>query len=321
MLAPMSRLELVATLGPSSLSLAGPLVQAGATCLRLNASHMDAGALAAAVAKARAAVPACPLVIDLQGAKMRLGRFVGRQLMTGSYVVLARAPGVGEIPLPHAELYATVRPGDTLSLDDDRLRLRVDRVAGERIEATCTVGGPLGPRKGVNVLEHPVQLSDLGADDQAAIAATADAGVAYALSFLATGAEAAWVRRRAPGAAVIGKIERREASLALAQVAAAVDAVWICRGDLGAQLGAVALARFVAGVAPRGLPCPALMAGQVLEHLTAHRTPTRSEVCHLFDLVARGYAGVVLSDETAIGDDPVGAVAVARALLDVCAGP
>ena len=59
------------------------------------------------------------------------------------------------------------------------------------------------------------------------------------------------------------------------------------------------------------------MAGQVLEHLTEHPEPTRSEVCHLSDLVARGYAGIVLSDETAIGRHPVRAVEQAASL--VCA--
>jgi len=58
------------------------------------------------------------------------------------------------------------------------------------------------------------------------------------------------------------------------------------------------------------------MAGQVMEHLTLHEEPTRTEVCHLFDLAARGYAGFVLSDETAIGRDPVHAVRMTRLLLD-----
>ena len=57
------------------------------------------------------------------------------------------------------------------------------------------------------------------------------------------------------------------------------------------------------------------MAGQVLEHLTEHAEPTRSEVCHLYDLLARGYAGIVLSDETAIGAHPARAVAQAAALV------
>jgi pyruvate kinase len=58
------------------------------------------------------------------------------------------------------------------------------------------------------------------------------------------------------------------------------------------------------------------MAGQVMEHLTSHADPTRSEVCHLYDLARRGYAGFVLSDETAIGADPMRAVTTLRALLD-----
>jgi pyruvate kinase len=57
------------------------------------------------------------------------------------------------------------------------------------------------------------------------------------------------------------------------------------------------------------------MAGQVLEHLTQHADPTRSEVCHLHDLLARGYAGIVLSDETAIGADPLRATLLAAELL------
>jgi pyruvate kinase len=66
---------------------------------------------------------------------------------------------------------------------------------------------------------------------------------------------------------------------------------------------------------PKRFSVPVLMAGQVLEHLKRHRRPTRSEVCHLFDLRARGFAGIVLSDETAVGDDPVRATHWAARLL------
>jgi pyruvate kinase len=66
---------------------------------------------------------------------------------------------------------------------------------------------------------------------------------------------------------------------------------------------------------PLRLRHPVFVAGLVLEHLTAHTAPTRSEVCHLYDLWARGYTGVVLSDETAIGDDPFRAVRIASALV------
>jgi pyruvate kinase len=83
--------------------------------------------------------------------------------------------------------------------------------------------------------------------------------------------------------------------------------LWVCRGDLGAELGlrdmAAAVQRFTQTVGD--LPAPVLMAGQTLEHMTRQPTPTRSEVCYLYDTLLAGYRGVVLSDETAIGHYPV----------------
>jgi pyruvate kinase len=114
---------------------------------------------------------------------------------------------------------------------------------------------------------------------------------------------------------VIAKIERREAIESLARIEETADDLWICRGDLGAQLGLEAMAGFLARFRPADHPRPVYVAGQVLEHLTEHPAPTRSEACHLFDLVFRGYAGVVLSDETAVGRDPVLATATANRLL------
>jgi len=139
--------------------------------------------------------------------------------------------------------------------------------------------------------------------------------VSFACSFMRDGSEAGWIRSRADGCPVIGKVERRAALDRLGSIATQVDEIWICRGDLGSQLGMVELARWVGGFRPGGLRVPVLMAGQVLEHLTSHPEPTRSEVCHLYDLVRWGYAGFVFSDETAIGANPVGALSQARALL------
>jgi pyruvate kinase len=90
-------------------------------------------------------------------------------------------------------------------------------------------------------------------------------------------------------------------------IAGAVDEVWLCRGDLGAELGVKAMAaavyRFSEGVA--ALSVPVLLAGQIFEHMTEHSTPTRSEVCGVYAALMQGYHGLVLSDETAIGCDPV----------------
>jgi pyruvate kinase len=309
--------EIVATLGPASFAMARELALAGATALRLNASHLSAEDLGRRARQAREGAPDLPLVVDLQGAKMRLGDIVERPLAVGARVRFAAEAALpADVPLPHPELFAAAEVGVTLGCDDGRLRFAV-RACGEGwLEAEALVAGVLRPRKGVNLLDHPVRLSGLTPGDAARLEAVRGLPrLQVAWSFTLDGREADWVRARVPGTPVVAKVERLEAAHALAEIAARVDALWVCRGDLGEQLGPGALGRFVGSLSPADLGCPVLMAGQVLEHLTAHAEPTRSEACHLYDILARGYAGIVLSDETAIGVDPAHAVGQAAALV------
>lgn len=310
--------QLVVTLGPASAGLVGELAGSGATAFRLNASHLGVGALVEWLERVRAAAPAVPVVVDLQGAKMRVGDCASRRVARGERVRFALTPAApDDVPLPHPELFQAVRPGEVLSCDDDRLRCEVERAEEGLLVARWLGDGLLSPRRGLNRASHPVEPRGPGERDLAQLAAARPFGpVSFAWSFMTDGREAAWVREAAPGCPVVGKVERAEAVTALDRLLAAVDEAWICRGDLGAQLGPRALARFVADWRPPASGPPVLMAGQVLHHLAGHADPTRSEVCHLFDLLARGYAGIVLSDETAVGAAPLEAVRVARRLLD-----
>jgi pyruvate kinase len=308
--------EVVITLGPASWHLADSLCDAGATAFRLNASHMTPEDVASRTATIRRRLPGFPLVIDLQGAKMRLGQFDPMKVGSGEKIRFSLRAVGGTCPLPHAEIFQSARPGDTLSCDDDRIRFRLETVQADELVGRALAEGVLFPRKGVNVVEHPVVIDDLSSPDLDRLeAAVASGCTAFAISFMKDGHEADWVRRRVPGAVVAGKIERAEAVCNLIAIAREVDSLWICRGDLGAQLGQASMARWVSACNPSELTCPVLMAGQVLEHLTRNAEPTRSEVCHVFDLVSRGYSGFVLSDETAVGCDPVHAVRTLRALL------
>ena len=91
------------------------------------------------------------------------------------------------------------------------------------------------------------------------------------------------------------------------QIAGSADEVWLCRGDLGAERGLRGMAAAVYDFSERvrELPVPVLLAGQIFEHMPEHPTPTRSEVCAAYAALMQGYHGLVLSDETAIGRDPV----------------
>ncbi len=308
-------LQLVVTLGPASFGSAAALASAGATAFRLNASHLEPGELARWLTLIRQACPDAPVVVDLQGAKMRIDLANALDVGAGQTLWLTGSPGDGVV-VPHPEFFRQLQAGDTVSIDDGRVRMTAERVEAGGAKVRALNAGRLVARKGINVEQHPVRLAGLSARDvEACRAAKAAGATAYAYSFMVDGREAAWLRDETGACTIVGKIERREAIGRIDEIASWVDAVWICRGDLGAQLGLPDLARLVGRLEPARWPVPVLMAGQVFEHLTDHPDPTRSEVCHLYDLVTRGFAGIVLSDETAVGRDPVHATAFVSGLL------
>ena len=177
------------------------LARAGATAFRLNASHLDAGELGKALARVRVACPDAPIVVDLQGAKMRIDLPEPRAVAEGETLRLTEGPG-GDAQVPHGEFFRQVRPGDTVSLDDGRLRFEVEAVAAGRARVRALGAGRLLHRKGVNVEQHPVRLERLTTRDREACRVAADYGVsAFAYSFMTDGREADWVREQVPGCA------------------------------------------------------------------------------------------------------------------------
>ncbi|MBN1607913.1 MAG: hypothetical protein JW940_14845 [Polyangiaceae bacterium] len=311
-----STVHLVVTLGPATTGRITELRQAGATAFRLNAAHMSAGAVGELVRQVVRDAPGARCIVDLQGAKMRLGDFEPRRVEKGQAVRFVLTSTAGAVPVPHPELFQAVQPGEELSIADGRVRLQVRQASPIEMTAWASGAGVLEARKGINRAAHPVELGDFCSHDLDVIDACAEvAEVAFAVSFVRDGSEASWLRSRQPARRVILKVERQEALWAIEHLGCRGDELWVCRGDMGAQLGLGPMARAVHELDPRLLVVPVLMAGQVFEYLKEHPEPTRSEVCHLFDLLARGYAGIVLSDETAIGTDPVRATRIAAELL------
>ena len=251
---------------------------------------------------------------------MRLGDFQPTAVASGQLLVFEPTGSTGAVALPHPEAYAELKAGDSISIDDGRLTGTVERAQAGRLEVRLNRGGQLLPRKGFNCAAHPIILHDLCLRDIEMIAVGYAAGCrSFAVSFVVDGRECEWVRRRADRVQVIAKVERAEALAAMNALAWRCDGIWICRGDLGEQIGLQNLGRAVAAIDPRQFSVPLWMAGQVFEHLTEHADPTRSEVCHVHDLLIRGYTGIVMSDETAVGRDPLNATRVVRRLLDASA--
>jgi pyruvate kinase len=317
--------DVIATLGPSTSTarLWQELLEAGATAFRLNTSHLTLDNLDCWMERIesfqRDQPGPVPLTLDLQGSKWRLGQFPTFLLEPGSSVnlVLAETSSTaGCLPVPHRDFFqAAGVSGNEISLNDARIRLELLEAHADRMRARVVLGGEIAPRKGVTFLDSGYRLESTSAKDRAICERTRGLGyVRYAVSYIRDGQEMLRYRQDlGDGIHLAAKLERRPALEDALQIAHSADSLWLCRGDLGAELGlremAVAVREFSRTIPV--LPIPVILAGQVLEHMTEHETPTRSEVCYLYDALEAGYRGVVLSDETAIGRHPQAAVRMA----------
>jgi pyruvate kinase len=321
----MRTYEIIATLGPASDADAvwQAMLEAGATAFRLNTSHLELGHLQTWLERlgpfmdARQPRPA--LVLDLQGSKWRLGQFAPLELVEGQTIELVLASSTDRpdrLPVPHADFFqAAPLSSSELRLNDAKVHLRVESIADDHLRAHVMRGGPLSAHKGITYLDSQFRSEALSEKDQEIIRKTKDLpGIRYAISYIRDAAEMHRYRTRLGSRAyLIAKLERAPAMAEAEKIAAKANELWVCRGDLGAELGLPGMAQAVHAVSGlvRELNCPVMMAGQVLEHMTTAAAPTRAEVCALHDALALGYAGFVLSDETAIGHNPLEACQVA----------
>ena len=304
------------------------MLAAGATDFRLNTSHLELGQLWAWLERLEpflsARQPRPGLALDLQGSKWRLGQFAPLELVEGQTIELVLASSTEQpnrLPVPHADFFqAALLSSPELRLNDAKVHLRVEAIDGEHLRARVTRGGLLSAHKGITYLASDFRSEALSEKDQEIIRQTKDLpGIRYAISYLRDAAEMHRYRTLlGPQAYLIAKLERAPAMVEAEQIAAEANELWVCRGDLGAELGLPGMARAVYALSGRmrGLNCPVMMAGQVLEHMTAGAAPTRAEVCALHDALSLGYRGFVLSDETAIGRGPVEACQAAAMFWD-----
>ena len=323
------RVKVLATLGPASNSEAmiEALIAAGADAFRVNMSHgnnADRGALIAAIRAVEKTVGR-PLTIlaDLQGPKLRVGRFAegGVLLGNGDSFRLDRDPAPGDnrrVCLPHKELFAALEPGARLLVDDGKLVLRVRAVNADVIECTVEVGGRISDNKGVNVPDVVVPLPALTEKDRADLTFALEQGVDWiALSFVQRPEDVAEARALIRGkAALMAKIEKPAALERLGEILELADAVMVARGDLGVELPPQqvppAQKRIVAMA--RALGKPVVVATQMLESMIVSPSPTRAEVSDVATAIYDGADAVMLSAESAAGKFPVEAVAMMDAI-------
>ena len=319
------KLQLVATLGPASNTpdIWMSMKQAGAQQFRLNTSHLS---VAQTMTWLEQLLPIIdrPLILDLQGSKWRLGKLPSLNLEFGDRVKLVFKESSNhtlEIPVPHKDFFTAASvSGKEIVLNDARVIMEIESVNDESILARTVQGGPLASQKGITFRETSFRKESLGQKDLEIINLTKDMdSIRYAVSYIRDARELLRIWKAfGKNNYIIAKLERQPALDDAREIARLCNELWVCRGDLGAELGLMAMTKTLYHFNHhiRDFSVPIMLAGQVFEHLTHHSTPTRSECCYCYDAIQKGYKGVVLSDETAIGRDPVNSCQFAAMCLN-----
>jgi pyruvate kinase len=327
--------KIVATLGPASTDaeMLNKLVAAGIDVVRLNFSHGTPADHRQRVDNLRQAMNAqgrtVGVMADLQGPKIRIGRFAGTKVLLkqDQAFVLDAECDLGDntrVGLDYPELVHDVLPGDVLLLDDGRIVMDVDHVDDAEIHCRVRHGGELSNNKGINKQGGGLSAPALTAKDVEDIGTAASLDVDYvAVSFPKSGDDLHKARELllAAGsrAMVIAKIERVEAIQNLEEIIDASDGVMVARGDLAVEVGDAAVPALQKRIirTARERNRFAITATQMMESMIHSPTPTRAEVSDVANAVLDGTDAVMLSAETAAGEYPVETVeAMARICLE-----
>jgi pyruvate kinase len=319
----MRRAKIVATLGPASsdATMIGRLFEAGADVFRINMSHTSHEKMADLIAIIRDAERAYSrpigILIDLQGPKLRVGSFVddGVTLENGADFILdsdSAAGDINRVHLPHPEILAALAPGDTMLLDDGKVRLTAVETSPDRAITRVEVGGRLSNRKGVSLPDTIVPFSAMTAKDRSDLEAALNIGVDWiGLSFIQRADDIAEAKKITRGhAAVMAKIEKPQAVTQIAEILEVADGLMVARGDLGVEmpLEKVPAIQKQLTRAARRAGKPVVVATQMLESMISNPVPTRAEVSDVATAIYEGADAVMLSAESASGKFPVEAV-------------
>ncbi|MDI3389554.1 pyruvate kinase [Streptomyces sp. B-S-A8] len=328
------RAKIVCTLGPATdkAPLLAQLIDAGMDVARLNFSHGTRSDHQARYDMVRQVSTergrAVGVLADLQGPKIRLGRFAAGPVVwaTGERIVITTADCPGDhdrVSTTYRHLAADVQPGDRLLVDDGRVELCVLDTAGSDIRCRVVHGGPVSNHKGITLPGGAVSVPALSDKDTEDLRFALRAGVdMVAMSFVRAPHEVELPRavmdevgRRVP---VIAKLEKPEAVTDLPEIVEAFDGLMVARGDLGVEMPmeqiptvqkrAVRLCRDAAK--------PVIVATQMLDSMVSDRRPTRAEVSDVANAVLDGADAVMLSAETSVGAHPAHTVATMARIVE-----
>ena len=330
----LRRAKIVATLGPatSTYETVRALIDAGVDVARLNLSHGDYSVHENNYANVRRAAEDAgrpvAILVDLQGPKIRLGKFEGGpyELAKGDIFKITTEDIIGNKEISGTTfkgLPQDVKPGDFLLIDDGKVRVEVVEVEGSVVTTRVVVAGTVSNNKGINLPGVAVNVPALSEKDEADLRWGLRIGADFiALSFVRNAKDIQRVHvimaeegRHVP---VIAKIEKPQAVDNLEEIIDAFDGIMVARGDLGVELPleAVPIVQKRAVELCRRMAKPVIVATQMLESMINNPVPTRAETSDVANAVLDGADAVMLSGETSVGDYPVKVVETMARIIE-----
>ena len=331
----MRRAKIVCTIGPATESpeQIQALVDAGMDVARLNRSHGETEVHQRVYNNVRAAAKASgrsvAVLVDLQGPKIRLGRFIeGKHFLeVGDVFTITTEDVEGTKDLVSTTfkgLPGDVKPGDPILIDDGKVLVRVTEVDGPRVVTRVEVPGPVSNNKGLNLPGVAVSVPALSDKDEEDLRWAVRVGAdLIALSFVRNARDYDDVRRimeeEGRVVPVIAKIEKPQAVENLNEIVQTFDGIMVARGDLGVELPLeqVPLVQKRAVELARRNAKPVIVATQVLESMITSPRPTRAEASDCANAVLDGADAVMLSGETSVGEYPIEAVRTMARIIEV----
>ena len=328
---PRSKAKIVCTLGPATRSVEtiAALIQAGMDVVRLNFSHGTQEDHLLTLQNARQAAKATGMELtilqDLQGPKIRIGDLSvpSIELKAGEQFTITTDRLVGDrgrVSTTYRNLTQDVRQGDSILLDDGKIRLKAVRVKGNDVQCSVEVGGTLSAHKGINLPGVAVSMPSLTEKDRRDLEFGLKQGVDYAaLSFVRTSGDIRDLREVMAGFTdkgrvppIIAKIEKPQAVSGIDQIIGEADGIMIARGDLGVEMppeDVPVLQKMIIRKCNQAGK-PVIVATQMLESMIGKPTPTRAEASDVANAVLDGGDAVMLSGETSVGKYPLEAVQI-----------
>ena len=329
----MRRTKIVATIGPASRDpeVLVRMVDAGMDVARLNFSHGSAEEHAETVRLVRDAANragrSVAILQDLPGPKLRIGKLVDgiAELKPGDEVTFVcgdhDADGDSRrMYISWAGLADTVQPDEIIYLADGAVRLRVatTRPGDGEIDARVEIGGSVASRQGLNIPGETAALPSVPEEDLGHLRTGEQIGVdLVGISFVRRADDIEFVRKhtRLP---LIAKIEKPQAVQRAEEIVRASDCVMVARGDLGIELRIeeVPIVQKQIISLAGALARPVITATQMLDSMVSSARPTRAEVTDVANAILDGTDAVMLSQESAVGQYPVGSVAMLASIAE-----